>query len=78
MAAAAMASELEQEAGRASPPQIRSRPAGAAPERAPPATTGAGEEKDGQPRAQGREAAHKDKLELEQSSAAAAPTVMVD
>ena len=33
MAAAAMASELEKEAGRAPPPQIHSRPAGAAPER---------------------------------------------
>ncbi|KAG2577217.1 hypothetical protein PVAP13_6NG086006 [Panicum virgatum] len=50
----AMASELEQEAGRASPPQIRSRPAGAAPERAPLATAGAGEGKDSRPRTQGR------------------------
>ena len=33
MAAAAMAYELEQEAGRAPPPQIQSRPARAAPER---------------------------------------------
>ena len=62
MAAAAMASELEQEAGRAPPPQIRSRPAGAAPEQAPLATAGAGEGKDGRPRAQAREAMHKDEL----------------
>jgi hypothetical protein len=57
MAAAAIASELEQEVGRAPPPQIRSRPAGAAPERVSPATAGAGQGKDGQPHAQGREAA---------------------
>ena len=61
MAAAAMASELKQEASRAQPPQIHSRPAGAAPERALAATTGAGE-KDGRPRAQAREAMHKDEL----------------